>query len=291
MSLRSQALLDLGLPAAPPTLLELGPLPAGGEVLRAVVPAGPVLVLISTGSPLQLAFEAALFDLLAEAHFPSPRPVRAPGGGLIARLDGPSGPAAAACYPWPPGEPLAPEVAAQPQWIDLGRLLARLHLLGEAHPAVVAEAVDGPALAARLPSGPDADALAPVLRAPPGGLPQGACHGALTPRHALFLGERCSALLPGGGACTSTLVLDLAEAAASWALPLAEPVPALRAILSGYQSLRRLAVEERDALWSSLRHAAAREGARRILRGERGGAALLRAADELGPEEVRACAG
>ena len=44
----------------------------------------------------------------------------------------------------------------------------------ETHPASVADAADGPSLAARLDRSDAADALAPVLRAPPAGLPSGA---------------------------------------------------------------------------------------------------------------------
>src|SRR5439155_261802 len=82
---------------------------------------------------------------------------------------GEQGPAAAACYPWPSGEPLVPEDAEIPQFMELGRLLARLHQLGEAHPVSVADPADGPALLTRL-CGQDAEALAPVLRSPPASL-------------------------------------------------------------------------------------------------------------------------
>src|SRR2546421_6286653 len=128
-SLRSQALLEFGLPAAPPRLEELGPLLGRGEALRVVAPGGVSLLLLSCEQPLQLAFEAALFDLLAESRFPAPRPRRSSSGSLIAKLDWDQGAAAAACYPWPAGEALEPRDAQAPQFLELGRLLARLHQL------------------------------------------------------------------------------------------------------------------------------------------------------------------
>ena len=291
MSLRPQALLEFELPAAPQQVDELPAVLGGAEACQVHAPAGRFLLLCSRAA-LGLAFEATLFDLLAEARFPAPRPRRARSGSLVARLkasDG--GTAAAACYSWPPGERADPAVATIPQLLDLGRLLARLHQLAETHPAAVADPIEGATLAAQLPAGPAAAVIAPVLSEPLPALPLGAAHGSLGPSSALFIGDRCSAILPGGRACSAALVLDLAEAAAAWALPAHRRAGALRALVSGYQGLRRLAHEEADALFAALRHAAAREGARRLLAGEADALGPLRAADELGEAEVRAAAG
>jgi len=277
MAVREKALLALGLPAGP--VEELWPLPSGGEALRAA----SALVLINAGDPLQLAFEAALYDLLGEARYPAPAPLRSASGALIAGLDH----GAAAAFAWPPGEPVAN--AEPPQLLEVGRLLARLHQLGEAHPASVADPCA--ALLARLPQGGDALRIAAVLREPIEELPRGAAHGGLVPMRALFLGARCSAVLPSGFAASMPLVLDFAEAALGWAFPLERPGPPLRALLSGYQAQRKLAAEEREGLWPALRRAAAREGARRLL-GLSPGPPLvpLQAVEALGREEVRAAA-
>lgn len=288
-ALRSQAMLDFDLPAAPPSLAELPAPQPGAEAVEVTAPAGRFLVLVGAKGPLTLAFEATLFDLLAESRYPAPRPRRARGGALIARLQGKG---AASCYARPPGETVSPAHATPPQLLEVGRLLARLHQLGEAHPASVADPLGGPELAERLPAGPARDALAPLLAAGVEALPLGAAHGRLGPGQLLFVGERASGVLPGGRACAMPLILDLAEAALAWMGDLAAPLPALRAVVSGYQALRRLSPEEREALFPALRFAAAREGALLLLDG-RGDEALraLAMVEALGAAEVRAAAG
>ena len=88
------------------------------------------------------------------------------------------------------------------------------------------------------------------------------------------------------------LVLDLAQAVVAWAVHAPSPLPALRSIVSGYQSLRRLGEEEREALFDVLRLAAAREGAVGMLEGLKGDPlAALRAVDALGRPSVRSAAG
>src|SRR3954468_12787249 len=161
MSLRAQALREFDLPAAPQCVDDL-PRPApGSDVCLLQTPAGRFLLFCGTGA-LSLAFEATLFDLLAESRYPAPRPRRARGGSLIALLGGPR---AASCYALPPGERLSPEDATVPQLMEIGRLLARLHQLGETHPASVADPCDASALLLRADGGEDREALAPIVEA------------------------------------------------------------------------------------------------------------------------------
>jgi Ser/Thr protein kinase RdoA (MazF antagonist) len=288
MSLRAQALLHFDLPAAPKRIDEIPAPVQNDDACRVHAPAGRFLLLCSVNA-LGLAFEATLFDLLAEARYPAPRPRRAKGGSFIAQLLEPG--TAASCYSWPAGEELSPEAASVPQLLEVGRLLARLHQLGETHPASVGDSWDKETVVAHLPAGPERDALVPVLETPLPPLPSGAVHGGLRPARTLFLGERCSAILPSGVACSAPLVLDLADAAVGWALHAPRPAAALRALVSGYQALRRLLPEESQALWAALRYAAAREGARRASLGRPQPLAPLQAAEALGEAEVRASAG
>src|SRR5207248_9805104 len=187
-TLRAQALLEFALPSAPQRAEELPAGLPGLAACRIHVPAGRFLLLCGAAA-LSLAFEATLFDLLAESRYPAPRPRRARGGSLIALLGGQR---AASCYSWPPGEELAPAAATVPQLMEIGRLLARLHQLGETHPASVADPCDALSLLGKSPAGADRDALDTVARAALPQLPSGAGHGGLTPQRALVIGDRRS---------------------------------------------------------------------------------------------------
>jgi Ser/Thr protein kinase RdoA (MazF antagonist) len=287
MSLRGQALQEFDLPVAPQRIDELPPAGPDLEVSRVHAPAGRFLLFCGAGA-LSLAFEATLFDLLAEARYPAPRPRRARGGSFIAVLGGQR---AASCYPWPPGEELLPRDATVPQAMEVGRLLARLHQLGETHPAAVADPCDAAALLAGSPAGPDREVLEAAIGEALPELPSGASHGGLTPGRALFMGDRCSAVLPSGTSGSGALVLDLAETAVGWMATAQRPSAALRALTSGYQALRRLLPEEKDAFFASLRFAAAREGARRLATGRASVLDALLAVDAVGEMEARAAAG
>src|SRR5437879_13720620 len=116
MSLRAQALLQFDLPAAPQGLDELPAPVLGADACRVHAPAGRFLLLCSENA-LGLAFEATLFDLLAEARYPAPRPRRAKGGSFIARLEQPG--TAASCFSWASGEELAPAAVTAPQLLEV----------------------------------------------------------------------------------------------------------------------------------------------------------------------------
>ena len=288
-TLRAQALLEFELPAAPQRVDEL-PSGPGVWVYRLQAPDGRFQLVCAEGA-LAVAFEATLFDLLAESRYPAPRPRRAKGGGLIARLDRERGHAGAACYAVGAGEQLDPASATTPQLLEIGRLLARLHQIGEAHPASVPAALSCAELATRLPLGAEGERLAPPLRTDLSSMPAGAAHGRFGPRQALYIGDRCSAVLPSGEAHSGPLVLDLARAACAWAVTAAEPLPAVRAVISGYQALRRLDPEERDALYPALLCAAAREGAVALVSGRPEVLAALDAIEAMGEKDLRAAAG
>jgi Ser/Thr protein kinase RdoA (MazF antagonist) len=287
MSLRAQALQEFELPAAPQRIDELSAFAPGTDACKVYAPAGRFL-LIQTAGALALAFEATLFDLLAESRYPSPRPRRARGGSLIAMLDGR---AAAACYSVPAGEELAPAAASAPQLMEVGRLLARLHHLGETHPASVADCLDFRALLSRMQPGKERDRLEPIATAGLPPLPSGAVHGGVRPTCALFIGERCSAVLPSAMSCSAALVLDLAETAAGWMVQAARPLAALRALASGYQAMRKLVQEEKEALPAALRFASAREAARKCVMGRPEPMAALDCVERLAESDLIAAAG
>jgi Ser/Thr protein kinase RdoA (MazF antagonist) len=289
LSLRAHALLEFGLPAAPERIEELPAPVATTSACRVETPEGRFLLLCAA-TPLALAFEATFFDLLVEARFPVPGPRRARGGGLIAVLALGGAPAAASCYAWPPGETLTPATARTPQLLEIGRLLGRLHRLGEAHPASVPEPVPCSKIAAQLDKH-DAPLREALLELELSALPCGAAHGHLGPGQALYLGDRCSAVLPSGTAHSGPLVLDLARAAEAWSLGSPEPIVAIRAVVSGYQGERRLLSEERDSFGRALRCAAAQEGVRRLSAGRTESLAPLHALAALDAAEIRAATG
>jgi Ser/Thr protein kinase RdoA (MazF antagonist) len=287
MSLRAQALQEFELPAAPQRIEELPRVAPEAEACKVYAPGGRFLLVCSNGA-LSLAFEATLFDLLAESRYPSPRPRRGKGGSFIAIL---AGRAAASCYSLPAGQELDAGGASVPQLMEVGRLLARLHQLGETHPASVSNPCDIGALLDGLAPAPERDRVVPLAQAGLPRLPVGAVHGGLRPERALFIGERCSAVLPSGLACSGPLLLDVAETAVEWMAASEAPVAALRAILSGYQALRRLVEEEREALFTALRFAAAMEGARRLALGRAQALAVLDCVEGVGETEALAAAG
>lgn len=288
-SLRAQALREFGLPPAPERIVELlAPIPSTAA-WRVDTDRGRYL-LLCTGARLALAFEATLFDLLVEARYPAPGPRRARGGGLIAVLAGHGAPAAAACYPWPPGETLDPASARTAQLLEIGRVLGRLHKLGEAHPASVPEPLPCSKIAAQLGKA-DARLRAALIELDLTALPSGAAHGHLGPTQALFLGDRCSAVLPSGAAHSGPLVLDLARTAQAWSLGSPQPLAAIQAVVSGYQAERRLLSEERESFGGALRCAAAQEGVRRLSAGAEDSLAPLHVLEGLDAAEIRAAIG
>jgi Ser/Thr protein kinase RdoA (MazF antagonist) len=254
----TEALPEFDLPAAPQLVEEL-PSPAPG-VVDAVCLSGPSgrFVVLCSRAPLVAAYEATLFELLAESRYPAARPKRSRADSFLAR---PPGGAVVSCYPRPPGEPL--KTASLAQLLEVGRLLARLHQLGETHPAKVSGCTDPHVLLAKVPPGPLHDALFLVLDEllPP--LPSGALHGGFGPSRALFMGERCSAILPSGAACFGPFLLDVADGAVQFLPGAPEPLAVIHTVLSGYQRSRKLLPEEGRALPQALRLAAAREAARR----------------------------
>jgi homoserine kinase type II len=202
-----------------------------------------------------LPFCLGLTAHAADAGLPCARPVQAPGGETISRLnDRP-----AAILEWLPGAwkaaPSLPDQAAA------GALLARLHLAGSGFGRSRPNPV-GPrarrALFDRCRSRATAAAPRELLRrmeawvdADPGaGLPRGPIHADYFPDNILFEGDRPSGLIDFYFACTDALAYDLAIALSAWgfdadgaALP-----DALSAFQSGYESVRPLSPAERNAL-------------------------------------------
>jgi len=155
----------------------------------------------------------------------------------------------------------------------VGRALAGLHLAGEGFALRRANAL-GPegwtALHAKF--APRADEIAPRLGSLitselshletcwPKGLPQGVIHADLFPDNVFFLAGRLSGLIDFYFACNDALAYDVAVCLNAWCF---EPDYAFnitkgQALLRGYQEVRPLSREEREAMPTLARGAALR---------------------------------
>lgn len=146
---------------------------------------------------------------------------------------------------------------------SVGEALARLHLAGDGfgmrRPNALS--VDGwrplyeaareradtvtPGLAAAT-----AEALDSLEAAWPRGLPQGVIHADLFPDNVFFLGPRLSGLIDFYFACTDALAYDLAVCLNAWCFETdgSFNMTKGRAMISGYEKVRRLAPDEVAAL-------------------------------------------
>ena len=145
----------------------------------------------------------------------------------------------------------------------LGRALAQLHLAGEGFPMTRPNALSlegWPPLFAAAEARADtvARGLAERTRreldflhtAWPGDLPQGVIHADLFTDNVFFIGPEVSGLIDFYFACTDALVYDLAICLNAWCF---EPDASFnltkgRALIAGYQSVRRLRADEIEAL-------------------------------------------
>jgi homoserine kinase type II len=145
----------------------------------------------------------------------------------------------------------------------LGEALGKLHLAGADFPMRRKNAlsVEGwrplyQATASRADSVQQglaemvADELELLEKRWPHDLPEGVIHADLFPDNVFFLGDRLSGLIDFYFACTDTLAYDVAVCLNAWCF---EPdqsfnVTKGRALLAGYQRVRKLDREERAAL-------------------------------------------
>ena len=145
----------------------------------------------------------------------------------------------------------------------LGEALARLHLAGGGYAPTRANALGPqawPALLASCRSRADevlpgmADELdgagARILAAWPSALPRGHIHADLFPDNVFFLDGQLSGLIDFYFACTDFLAYDIAICLNAWCFDadFSFNVTRGRALLAGYDAIRPLSPEERDAL-------------------------------------------
>jgi homoserine kinase type II len=187
----------------------------------------------------------------------APRPMRTRAGGLLSDVHG----KACAIITFLTG--VSPKRPSAAQCRAIGVKLAEMHLALEEFPGARANALSvdawGPLIRPRraladalrpgLADAVEAD-LAAVEKAWPRDLPQGVIHADLFPDNTLFLGDEAKGLIDFYFACTDALAYDLAVCLNAWCF---EPRGAFnltkgQALIGGYDSVRKLSAEEREAL-------------------------------------------
>jgi len=196
-----------------------------------------------------------LLDHLSARGSPVPRTMHDRDGASFRMVEG----KAAALIEFLPG--VSPTRPTPAQARAVGEVLARLHLAAQDFPrtranamdfaatAAILEACGAPALAtidAGLPAMLDHARAAAALDL--SALPQSQTHTDLFPDNVLMLGDRVTGLIDFYFACTGPMVFDLAVTHAAWCFNGANAYRADcgAALIAGYQSVRPLAVAERQ---------------------------------------------
>lgn len=207
--------------------------------------------------PVDLPFFLGLMEHLARKGLNCPLPVHRRDGVVIGELAG--RPCAVITFL----EGMWPRRPTVNHCREVGKALARMHLAGADFPVRRANALslDGwlqlwkqsraradevePGLAGEV----DAD-LEQLARDWPDGLPTGVIHADLFPDNVFFLGDRLSGLIDFYFACNDMLAYDVATCLNAWCFEkdFSFNLTKGTALLSGYESVRRLTPAERDAL-------------------------------------------
>jgi homoserine kinase type II len=214
-----------------------------------------------------LPFFLGLMEHLAKRGVNCPQPVRARGGSAIGRLAG----RAAAIVTFLEGLSVRRPTAAHCG--EVGEALARMHEAGADFALTRRNALSiqgWPALYETARSRADEVALGLAAETErhlrelqaiwPRDLPAGVIHADLFPDNVFFLGDKLSGLIDFYFGCNDFLAYDLAICLNSWGFDEAAEFDLAkgRALIDGYQSVRRLNEAEVEALPTLARGAALR---------------------------------
>jgi homoserine kinase type II len=222
-------------------------------------------------SDADLRFEASLLLLLAESHFPAPHLHLSRSGEPFLALAG----GRVSVFGYLPGEELTRDRLTTDHCERLGAELAKLHRIGNSLAGDRANPY-GPALVrswlAELSGHPDEE-LAGIARecevhldqVAQGGLtPRGVIHADLFMDNVKWLGDRVSAFFDFEMACRDELVLDIAITLNAWCFDREYQPAFCRALVRGYQDVRKLSPGERGRLYRQALFGAVRYTASRI---------------------------
>ena len=220
-------------------------------------------------APEDLPYFVRLMDHLATKGFPAPLPIKGEDGQALRKLKGKH----ALIVSFLSG--ISPRRPSPAQCRAIGETMARMHLALEDFPLTRTNDL-GPGDWPGLMTGRDAVAntlqpgladlvhrdLASVVEdwPTPDSLPRGTIHADLFPDNAFFLGETASGVIDFYFACTDALAYDIAVNLNAWCFESRGEFNHTKghALLSGYQSVRPLSVDECDALPLLARGAALR---------------------------------
>ncbi len=217
--------------------------------------------------PKDLPFFLGLMEHLQEHGVSCPLPVRDTNGQMLNDLSGRH----AAIITFLEG--VWPRKPKADHCLALGRALATMHLAGNGFKLKRANALGVSGwrpLFDKFASG--ADAILPGLnglieaelkhleRAWPKGLPEGIIHADLFPDNVFFIGDKLSGLIDFYFACDDAFAYDIAICLNAWCFEsdFAFNVTKGRALLKGYNEVRKLSPAERDAMPTLARGAAMR---------------------------------
>lgn len=241
-------------------------------------------------SPEDLTFEAKVVSLLGEAQFPAPKLLRTPDGAPFISLRG----GRVCLFSFIPGEERSRASLRPEHFLELGRLLGRMHALLASLPAERRNPYGRETVLSWL-HGLDGHAEPEVAAAartcleafPPeatGLLPRGVIHADLFVDNVKWLADRVSAFFDFEMACHDALLLDVAITLNAWCFEQGEyQWGHARALLEGYQSERPLTPHEPGALHGLLTFGAIRYTASRL----RDFHLARRSAEELSPKDFR----
>lgn len=220
-----------------------------------------------------LPFFMGLMERLAERGFPAPQPIRTKAGALMGEVHGK--PCAIVTYL----SGLSPRKPTPPQCRAIGAALAAMHAALDGFELTRANALSvdawrpliaprrdlGERLRAGLMTDVEAD-LAAVEAAWPQGLPRGVIHADLFPDNAFLLADKVLGVFDFYFACTDALAYDIAVCLNAWCFEADRSfnITKGRALIGGYESVRKLTDDERAALPLLARGAALRFFATRL---------------------------
>lgn len=217
--------------------------------------------------------EARLLDHLANAGIPTPRPLaRLDGRGFTVELEGKDRARPVAIFPWQTGEMICQKLVTPRHTLAVGAMLGRIHRAGAGFREKPTGRYEAPRLRERLDviakaSSPELremaakiaeklDAVVAIHEAEYG--PRGVIHGDLFRDNVLWEGERMAAVLDFESACEGSFAYDLMVTALAWCYGDSFDVELVRALLAGYQSVRPLESNEREAFLAEAKFAALR---------------------------------